>query len=224
MLFLQGIELASTLFRSRDCFFFPWPQKDVPLSFPQHEGPVTDPNLFSVKNLALRGDHGSKTTRTRQRLYRIDIHKNTRCMKCSMYIIIYSYWKYSTDYRYRWNNFEDWVKVMCKLPWLATNKRRRLTTKSTVIGQQSKTKSCQKANEHTGTAMVRLGSNPLEFEREIHARCSKVYDLLISAARPVLQHGLQQEASGLRLTHDSHDWCDVTPSISKLTMTEFPLW
>ena len=43
--------------------------------------------------------------------------------------------------------------------------------------------------------MVRLGATAVDFEQEIHQRCTKTYDLLMKCARPVLQHGTQEEVA-----------------------------
>jgi hypothetical protein len=42
-------------------------------------------------------------------------------------------------------------------------------------------------------AMVTLGNCPGEFEDEVRQRCAAIYDLLLKAARPVLQFGTEAE-------------------------------
>ena len=43
--------------------------------------------------------------------------------------------------------------------------------------------------------MVVLGDCPEAFGGEVRSRCAAVYELLLKAARPVLQYGTEPEAS-----------------------------
>ena len=45
--------------------------------------------------------------------------------------------------------------------------------------------------------MVVLGQTPVEFQLKVQDMCKQVYDGLLKAARPVLQHGDQEEVPGL---------------------------
>ena len=44
-------------------------------------------------------------------------------------------------------------------------------------------------------AMVVLGTSISDFDVEVRRKCKGIYDLLLKAARPVLQHGMQTEAA-----------------------------
>lgn len=43
--------------------------------------------------------------------------------------------------------------------------------------------------------MVTLGDCPDDFQRQVRAKCSRIHELLLNAARPVLQHGMQNEVT-----------------------------
>ena len=44
--------------------------------------------------------------------------------------------------------------------------------------------------------MVVLGDCPADYEGEVRKRCTAIYQLLLAAARPVLQHGTEPEVTG----------------------------
>ena len=60
---------------------------------------------------------------------------------------------------------------------------------------------------------VMLGECPANFENEVRAKASCIYELLLKAARPILQYGVQIEVSCQLLERQQPHWLEASDHI-----------